>query len=324
MTDGQAFRKNSSLFFYLITQSLVFVVATAFCQRAHALTEAYVTASIVELADRDGLTETAREVFYLNQPQIISDRKLFNDRCIGHEVHPKKSSLLGCYLSTDQGIFIFNITDKRLNGTMELTAAHELLHAFYLRLSDLEKHDIDDAIEASFKTIRDPDIKFRLSLYSIEQRRAELHSILGTETLHLPNKLEIYYSRFFRNRLKIVAFAKASKAEIEKRVGEVSRYDKKLDQQKREVDRKTKQISSLQHQIAGLKTQLDILRPKAQQQIPEYNRLSDIINLKIRKYNSSIRNYNKLVNDYNCTSATRNSIAVDTEKLVQKLDTRSL
>ena len=38
-----------------------------------------------------------------------------------------KTAVLGCYANRE--ISIFNVTDQRLDGIREVTAAHEMLHA---------------------------------------------------------------------------------------------------------------------------------------------------------------------------------------------------
>ena len=51
--------------------------------------------------------------------------------------------MLGCYHSNQDGIFLYNVQDARLAGVQQVTAAHEMLHAAYDRLSTKDKNYVD-------------------------------------------------------------------------------------------------------------------------------------------------------------------------------------
>jgi hypothetical protein len=103
------------------------------------------TATVREVADQAGLTNQARFTFYATRPSVESS-EAFNRDCQRKEAD---SPILGCYAS--DRIFIFNITDERLNGIKAVTAAHELLHAEYDRLPDSEKKTVAAASSSSFQ-----------------------------------------------------------------------------------------------------------------------------------------------------------------------------
>ena len=83
---------------------------------------------IVSLADDTGMSDQGRQKFYVSQPELNS-RASFNDNC----PFPDRSLVLGCYASLR--IYIFDVDDPQLEGVEEVTAAHEMLHAVYDRLS---------------------------------------------------------------------------------------------------------------------------------------------------------------------------------------------
>lgn len=274
---------------------------------------------VVDLANRNALTDLSREVFYLNQPLIIKDKKFLNKTCVGKEAHSKELSLLGCYLSTDRGIFIYSITDKRLEGTMETTAAHELLHAMYIRLTQEEREKIDQLIQDFYKSVDNQDVRFRIRLYPKNKLYAELHSILGSEFETLPKALEDYYSRYFKDRKKVVSFSMQSKSEISRQVSVVAEYDKKLNLLKPKIEQQTKDITNQTENIAALKHRLNAF---SKSNVREYNQLSDHINKQIKMYNQSVLSYDRKVNDYNSLSNRRNSLASEAQELIETLDTR--
>jgi uncharacterized protein YoxC len=160
------------------------------------------TATVREVADQAGLTNQARFTFYATRPSVESS-EAFNRDCQRKEAD---SPILGCYAS--DRIFIFNITDERLNGIKAVTAAHELLHAEYDRLPDSEKKRLQPLLQAAFKKVTNSDLEARMKYYEkTEPGEAynELHSILGTEYESLGPDLENYYKQYFTNRSMLVA-----------------------------------------------------------------------------------------------------------------------
>jgi hypothetical protein len=86
-------------------------------------------AEIAKLAAEDTMTPKAQRLFYVNHPQLISDKAQFRQACPLSE----QTIVLGCYYhiqgSIKEGIALSDITDNRLNGVEEVTAAHETLHS---------------------------------------------------------------------------------------------------------------------------------------------------------------------------------------------------
>ena len=85
---------------------------------------------------RAKLTLTNDGAFYFNasQPKLETASN-FNQNC---QQQPEANNpILGCYVANR--IYVFDVTNPELNGIEETTAAHELLHAVYQRLSEDEK-----------------------------------------------------------------------------------------------------------------------------------------------------------------------------------------
>ena len=87
------------------------------------------SAAVKQLADNDTMIGRGRDLFYISDPQI-QDSAAFNKAC---KNEGEKTIVLGCYKLQD--IYLYNVTDARFNGVKEVTAAHEMLHAAYERLS---------------------------------------------------------------------------------------------------------------------------------------------------------------------------------------------
>src|SRR5882757_9682250 len=90
------------------------------------------------LATNDTMTQQARHIFYVNTPQI-TDKQPFADNCPSGT---EQSVVLGCYHGNQNGIFVLQVADSRLDGVEQVTAAHELLHAAYDRLSSRQKQSV--------------------------------------------------------------------------------------------------------------------------------------------------------------------------------------
>jgi hypothetical protein len=154
-------------------------------------------ASVASLATRAQFSDSGKYLFYASQPNL-SDKDHFNKHCDSHEA---ESVVLGCYVA--QRIYIYNVTDKRLDGVKEVTAAHEMLHAAYERLSGDERKRVNGLVEK--EVARNPDKKLTARLKTYErtepgERDNELHSILGTERGRLGSELEAYYAQYFKSR----------------------------------------------------------------------------------------------------------------------------
>lgn len=159
------------------------------------------TPAIEALVDRARFAGDGEFYFYASQPRL-SSREEFNQQCVNQEDH---AVILGCYAV--QRIYVYDVQDERLNGVREVTAAHEMLHAAYDRLSESERERVGALLEAEVATA-DPALLERLEVYNSlgqAERTNELHSIIATEVEDISDELEAYYARYFTDRHAVVA-----------------------------------------------------------------------------------------------------------------------
>jgi hypothetical protein len=151
---------------------------------------------------RAGLSDAGTFAMYATQPSIEGN-KTFNDKCGRQE---QDTAILGCY--SNGRIYIFDVTDKRLDGIKEVTASHEMLHAVYQRLSPAEKASVDKLVEDEYKKLSaDPAFSKRMEFYARTEpgeRDNELHSIIGTEVSDISTELEAHYAKYFTDRTAIL------------------------------------------------------------------------------------------------------------------------
>lgn len=275
-------------------------------------------AQIVKLADATTMNPSTRRLFYVYRPSL-EDKRAFNSHCSKAE----QTIVLGCYIEHD-GIYLYNVPDKRLSGVVEVTAAHELLHAGYDRLSSSERKRIDKLTADFAATITDERIKETIENYRKKDPSIvpnELHSILGTEVRNLTPELEGYYSRYFSNRAAIVDFADAYRQEFTRREQEVADIDKRLASLKQQIDSLN---SSLETQQANLKSQFDAMQAdKRNRNIEAYNQAVPIYNQAVGAFNMAVNRQKQLVGEYNSLVEQRNNLAIEENELIKALDSRS-
>ncbi len=160
--------------------------------------------TVASFVTTTGMSEYGKFLFYASQP-VLQDAESFNQKCSTH--NEKNTAVLGCY--DGQTIYIYDITDPRLSGIRPTTAAHEMLHAAYKRLSSKERQRIDGLLEAEYEKLKDDqELSDRMAFYAVTQpgdRANELHSIIGTEVAVIGVELEEHYKRYFSDRSKVIA-----------------------------------------------------------------------------------------------------------------------
>lgn len=161
------------------------------------------SSAIASLADRSGMSSTGRFYYYASHPVLESNQAFYND-CARKE---QNVAILGCY--DGRRIYLFNVTNPALDGIREVTAAHEMLHAAYERMSQPERDQVDGLLEAEYTKLKDnKDFADRVAFYARTEpgeRDNELHSVIGTEVANISPALEAHYKQYFDNRSDVVA-----------------------------------------------------------------------------------------------------------------------
>ena len=266
-----------------------------------------------------GMSEYGTFLFYASQPEVL-DAEAFNRQC---EKKEQTTAILGCY--DGQKIHIYNVKDARLAGIRPTTAAHEMLHAAYRRLSDAERQEVDALIEAEYATLKnDEELADRVAFYERTQpgeRDNELHSIIGTEIGTISTELEAHYKRYFSDRSKVVS--------------QHEQYRSVFDELRAKSDTLAKEIDSLAETITSQKATYGAESDELQSTITSFNaraargdfkdqasfnqerqvlvaRSSSLETLRT-EINDAITRYNTLVVEFN-------SVALETNALNRSMD----
>ena len=261
---------------------------------------------ISAIEQRVTLTSAGRRIFYATSPEV-QDSGQFNGSC--HSVE-RTTAILGCYYR--DRIYLYNVQNSELDGALDVTAAHELLHAAYVRLSTFEQRKVDGLVRAAYQKVKnEPTLKRLMEYYKQAEPGAEineLHSILGTTIANLDSELERYYARYFTNRASIVTLnqrytqvfseldqqATSLKAKIS---AEESSLKTETDAYQNELNQLNSDIQSFnQRAVSGdfSSQEFYATRSALSGRVASLNSQQNQLNTRISAYNTMIAEYNKL------------------------------
>lgn len=268
-----------------------------------------------DLAGRLDLTPHGRFIYKASQPKLQTATD-FNNSC--KTVQKERSIVLGCY--ANQNIYVYKVDDERLDGVEEVTAAHELLHAVYERMSQPEKQELNRQLILAADSITDPHFVELVAEYrrtEPTELENEIHSILGTEISVLPSNLEDHYAKYFKNRQSIVAFSDRYQDAFKQNELKIQSYDTQLTSLKAQIDSTNIDLSELEITLGRQQNELNRLRSS---DIQAYNAEVPVFNSLVAKYNSLIEQAKSLTKDYNEIVVSRNAIAENQADLTKQLD----
>lgn len=275
-------------------------------------------ATIAKLATTTTMTDTARRLFYVNRPTIEARKSALN-LCKSTE----HTVVLGCYVPS-KGIFLQEVTDSRLQGVMEVTAAHEMLHVAYQRMSLFEQAQIGERLQTVLSKLDNPRILKLVKTYRDQDPKSvnnELHSILGTEVQNLSPELEAHYQQYFRDRSQIVALS-------ERYEGVFTSIKTKAKSLSQQLEIRKLALEQLKTQVKQEAESLESERSNLQAAIIA-NRQNDY-SFRVAAFNSHVRSYNQLVaqlrtqtDAYNQVVMEGKSLASEGKSLFESLENKS-
>jgi len=261
------------------------------------------SAAVVDLAERTDMSDLGRRVFFASLPSI-DDAEAFNANCSNIET---TMIILGCH--SGGKIYVFNVRDERIAAAKYVTAAHEMLHAAYARLSEGERAEVDRMLENAYQLSKDSDeyraVMAEYAQVEPGQRDNELHSILGTEYAELPPDLEDYYARYFSDRRKVAAMTiqykkvfqnlEAGQLELKARLDRLATKIEAdyalLDTMKSQLD---DDIDDFNRREFRSQTEFGASRQLLIERVDEFERFQAQINVDVGQYNAWVEEYNNL------------------------------
>lgn len=315
-------QSGSGLVRFIVTLALIIGAAWLILNRQAVfdwwrLVQYKPTPEIQQLADSDTMQGRGRDLFYISEPQIQAGTD-FNTAC---SKQGEQTIVLGCYKA--QQIYLYNVSDTRLRGVKEVTAAHEMLHAAYERLATADRDRVNTMLQPIIAGMKDQRILDLIQLYNREEPGElynEMHSILGTEYAQLTPDLEEYYRQYFGDRVKIVGYAGQYQAVFTQSKTKLDSYDQRLDALKSQIDRNNNELKQQQVELESAASELTQLRSAGR--IQEYNQQVPIYNARVESFNALVEQTKGLVEQYNTLVAERNQQATAQNDLYQSLDSR--
>lgn len=273
---------------------------------------------VAKIAEEDTMTGEAEHIFYVNHPDLIKSADSFRQECPTYE----QTIVLGCYHSDQRGIFVYDVNDPRLNGVVEVTSAHEMLHGAYERLSRSDKKQVNAWLNDFYANgLHDKRIIDTINAYKKTEPNAvvdEMHSVFGTEVSNLPSQLENYYSRYFSKRSAVTTFADGYEAEFTKRLDQIDNMEQQLKVLKQQISNEENNLNAMLISIETDRRRLDALRSGGQ--IAEYNAAIAGFNSEVDQYNSGIANARADIARYNLLVQSHNQLASELRSLYSSLD----
>ena len=273
---------------------------------------------IVALADSTTMTDDARRIFYVYRPGL-EQAESFNQNCTTNN---EFSIILGCYVS-GQGIYVFKVDDERLAGVEEVTAAHEMLHAAYGRLSSGERKKIDAQLATVYKTMANDRLRTTIEQYRGSDASVvpnELHSILGTELGALTPELEEYYAHYFTDRKKIVAFAEEYEKAFSDRKAQIDAYETELKALQASIESRKTALEGTSAQLAVDYEYLESKRDSISASL--FNSLASTYNTQVASYNREVRAISELIDRYNAVYQEYEKVIIERQDLYKAIDSR--
>ena len=277
--------------------------------------------NIVKLADDTTMTAYGKRLFFVNFPSV-EDKDAFNKDCpdASHEV-----AVLGCYRGNRNGIYLYHVTDARLEGITQVTAAHEMLHQAFDRLSPSDKTRVSAMLNSYYKHgLSDKNVEDKIASYKkLEPNDLtnEMHSVFGTEIRTLPPDLEVYYKQYFTDRSKIVTYRDRYVSAFSERQQHIDQYDAQRDKLKQQIDQAQTELDTWEKNLRAQRDQMNAYL--AANEADRYNALVPNFNGQVAAYKAKVTATNNLINEYNSVTDKRNALTAQEQELIKAQDSHA-
>lgn len=252
---------------------------------------------IADITERADLSEKGKFYLYTSHAEI-NDAAQFNANC---ERREEKNAVLGCY--TNGRIYVYDVGSAELDGIKEVTAAHEMLHAAWVRLDDKEKARLGQLLESAYEQNITPELQARMDYYSRNEegeRHNELHSIIGTEVDTLSQELERYYSQYFDNKDGIVELFKKYNQIFERLLSESDAIYNELTELEKSV---IKVRDTYSESAVGLDNDIKVFNARAKtgdfDSRDQFNQERATIEIRVDEVNATYVQFEELIRLYN-------------------------
>lgn len=196
------------------------------------------SAEVAEIEEALSLTGKGTRIWAAVNP-TLEEAEAFNEYCDSHDA---EVSVLGCYAPDEDKIYIYAIQDEELKDANKSTAAHELLHAAWDRLSEGEQKEITGWLDELYESDREW-FAVELESYEDEEWTEEMYTRAATKRRELPAELEEHYGEYFEDRAQVVQYYENYQeplnelnAELDERWAELDELDVAIERERAEYE----------------------------------------------------------------------------------------
>lgn len=205
------------------------------------------SSTMQSFAQRSAMSSEGKFLFYASQPEL-QDATAFNKSC------PNQGggvAVLGCY--DNQNIYIYNVTNPKLDGIREVTAAYEMLHAAYKRTQGSDLTKLNQLIEATYAqpanaAIFKPTVDY-FAATEPGERDNELFSLIATQVRTVDPQLETIYGRYFTNRQTLVDLYSKYSSVFTEQENQTKAYAQQLSDLSTQINQSTAQYTKDVNQL---------------------------------------------------------------------------
>lgn len=194
------------------------------------------TEEVAELEEALDLTWRGQLIWAAVNP-TLEEAEAFNEYCDSHDA---EVSVLGCYAPSEDKVYIYLITDETLKDANKSTAAHELLHAAWDRMTELEQAEVREWLDELYESDREW-FDEELSTYEDDEWTEEMYTRAATKRRELPAELEEHYGKYFEDRAQVVQYYENYQepldelnAELDERWAELDELDVAIEEERAE------------------------------------------------------------------------------------------
>ena len=272
------------------------------------------------LVTDSGMSEKGEFHFYSSYPKI-TDAEEFNSACQRQE---RSSPILGCYVPKTNRIFIYNVDNQDLKGIKEVTAAHEMLHVAYSRLSQRERDWLEPRLEAAYSRLANDKLRTRMDYYAKAEpgeKLNELHSILPTEYADLGQELNDYYAKYFDNRQAAIKLYSDYSQVFYELEDEARGLESKLESDVKQINADTSQyqadIQVFNQEVATFNQRASSGYFKSQ---TEFNSARSVLVARTYAFEARKTALDQKIDEYNVNVDRLNQLGLKIDKLNKSID----
>lgn len=259
---------------------------------------------IKDLADNLGFRYDGKLLFYRAHPELV-DADVLQSNCPNDA---SDSVEFGCYLPSENKIYILHASDQEVNQEEYTTAAHEMLHVAWHKLTTDEQSNLSIHLKKVLNDANNVDsagLQTTMKTYPEGDAvlNSELHSFMGSEFAVLDIELDLHFSKYFTDRQVSVQKNKEFDETLTAKLASLDQESSRLDQESARLDKyKAEHLDNFDYYFDRAIYYGDTYAYN--RNVDAYNKNLEYYKPQVTKYNTDIAAYNVRIDEYNALLAS--------------------